>query len=359
MRFKLLYKKQPIFGLDIGNTNVKMAQIRRAGRRIKLLGYGMAAIPQGAIVEGIISDPEAIAEAVRTSIHENVWGKISAHAVAAALPESRVFTRIIKLPQIDERQLEEAINYETQQYIPMPIDDIYIDHQVVGQEKDKTGKIVGTNILLVAAPRAIVDSYNKFFEALGVMPKSLEISLSAIIRATVPAEDSSKSILVADLGSVATDIAIVHQTLRVTASVPIGGVNMTAAIAKDLKIETNQAEEVKCRFGIVESGLQSKLITALSPAIGGISSEMKKMIKFYEERGQSVQNGKVSQIILSGGGASLPGLAAEVEKQLGLPTSIGNPWANLTIHPLKPIPKTVAPIYSTAIGLSLLELKND
>lgn len=357
MRFKLLYKKQPLFGLDIGNSNVKMAQIRRSGRRIKLLGYGMAPIPEGAIVEGIISDPEALADSVRQTIKQQVWGKINAHAVAAALPESRVFTRILKLPQLERSQLDEAIHYETQQYIPMPIDDIYIDYQIVGFEKDKTGKVVKSNVLLVAAPKAIVDSYNKFFEALGVVPTSLEISLSAIIRAVISESLASESVLVADLGSVATDIAIVRNTIRVTASVPIGGDQLTEQLTKGLKIEPAQAEEIKTRFGLAPSGLQAKVTPALTPALTSIASEIRKMIKFYEERSGISETDKVAAVVLAGGGASLPGLTDFLEKQLNLPVNVGNPWANLSIHPLKPIPRQVAPVYSTVIGLSLQELQ--
>lgn len=263
MRTDLLYKKEPLFGLDIGSHTIKIVQIKRAGKGAKLVGYASVPIPTGVIVEGIIADPEAMAKAVQAAIKQPAWGKISARHVALSLPEARVFTRVISLPAMAQDQLAEAIHWETQQYVPMPVDDLYTDYEIVGRTSAKSGEEPKQEILLVAAPRAIADSYIKFCEIIGITPSIIEISLGSVVRADITSEQNQAHTLVADLGSISTDIAVYNQSIKLTASVPIGGDKLTKIISDKLKISPEQAEEVKCKFGIAQSDLKSKVNAAI------------------------------------------------------------------------------------------------
>ncbi len=353
MRTDLLFKKEPLFGLDIGSHTLKIVQVKKAGKAIKLVGYGNVQIPDGAVVEGIIADPEALAKAASSIIKNPSWGKISARHVALALPESRVFTRIISLPVMDDDQLTEAIRWETQQYVPMPIDDLYTDHEIVEQLPHKPNDEPRQNVLLVAAPRAIVDSYIKFCEFLNITPSIIELSLSAVVRADIAFDQSSDHTLVADLGSISTDIAIYNKSLKLTASIPIGGDKLTEIISSKLKISPEQAEEVKCKFGLGESDLKSKVSAALSPQLTTLVTELRKVIKFYEQRDSEQNERKISAVLLAGGGAGMPGLTEYLENALGTKVAVGDPWQNLSTYPLKPLPRSVATVYTTSIGLAL------
>lgn len=357
MRTNLLYKKEPLFGLDIGTHTVKLVQIKKAGKIAKPVGYSSAPIPKGAVVEGIIADPEAMAEAVAPIIKKPSWGKISAHHVALALPEARVFTRIISLPVMEKAQLTEALHWETQQYVPMPVEDLYTDFEIVGRSVAKAGEEPKQEVMLVASPRAIVDSYIKFCEFLGITPSVIELSLGAVVRADVSADQIEQHTLVVDLGSLSTDIAICNESLKLTASVPIGGDKITEIIHTKLKITTDQAEEIKCRFGIAESDLKNKISAAISPQLTTLVTEMRKVIKFYEERGTDSSNQKIGSVLLAGGGAGMPGLVEYLKSALEIEVAVGNPWQNLSTYPLKPLPRNVASIYTTAIGLALREMQ--
>lgn len=357
MRTDLLFKKEPLFGLDIGSHTIKMVQIKKAGKSTKLLGYSNVPIPHDAIVEGIIADPEALAEATLSAIKKPNWGKINTRHVALALPEARVFTRIISLPIMEQEQLAEAIRWETQQYVPMPIDDLYTDYEVVGQAPAQGSGDPNQEVLLVAAPRAIVDSYIKFCEILNLTPSVIELSLGAVVRADIPLAQTAGHTLVADLGSVSTDIAIYNKSLKLTASVPIGGDKFTEIIQDKLKISAEQAEEVKCKFGLGESDLKSKISAAISPQLTTLVAELRKVIKFYEQRGTKQNDHKIESILLAGGGAGMPGLTEYLENALGTNVAVGNPWQSLNTYPLKPLPRNVASIYTTAIGLALNEVR--
>ena len=346
-----------MFGLDIGTHTVKMVQIKKVGKVAKPVGYGTASIPKGAIVEGIIADPEALAEVVGPALKKPAWGRMSAHHTALALPESRVFTRIISLPIMEQAQLAEALHWETQQYVPMPVEDLYTDFEIVGRSVTKPGEEPKQDVMLVASPRVIVDSYIKFCEIIGLTPSIIELSLGAVVRADVSAEQAKSHTLVIDLGSLSTDIAIYSGSLKLTASVPIGGDKITEIIHTKLKITLEQAEEIKCRFGIAESDLKSKISAAISPQLTTLVTEIRKVIKFYEQRGAGQSSHKIGAILLAGGGAGLPGLTEYLKSALNIEVAVGNPWQNLSTYPLKPLPRNIASIYTTAIGLALMEMQ--
>ncbi len=356
MRTNLLYKKEPIFGLDIGTHTIKMVQIKKNGKVAKPVGYASAPIPKGAIIEGIIADPEVMAEAIVSRLKKPNWGKISARHAALAIPESRVFTRIISLPIMDQSQMIEALHWETQQYVPMPVEDLYTDFEIVGRSATKPGEEPKQDVMLVASPRAIVDSYIKFCEIIGITPSIIELSLGAVVRADISASQTKDHTLVIDFGSLSTDIAIYSGSLKLTASVPIGGDKITEIIRSKFKITNQQAEEIKCRFGIAESDLKNKVSAAISPQLTTLVTEIRKVIKFYEQRGTSQSSQKIGLILLAGGGAGMPGLVEYLKSAIGIEVAIGNPWQNLSTYPLKPLPRNVASIYTTAIGLALLEM---
>jgi type IV pilus assembly protein PilM len=151
MRIPLVYHDQPIFGFDLGSRTAKMIQLKHAGKQMEVVGYGNATFPEDAIVEGIIVDPQEIVAALKPLLKDMSYGRINATRVAASLPVAKVFTRMLELPPMNPTDLGQAVRLEAEQYIPVPLADLYIDYETIeaGTEKQE--------VLMVAAPRAIVD----------------------------------------------------------------------------------------------------------------------------------------------------------------------------------------------------------
>lgn len=348
MRVPLIYKNRPLLGFDVGSRTVKVVQLKRAGKSTKVVGYGYANFPGDAIVEGIISDPEAMATALAPLFSASGIGALTARRVAASIPVAKVFVRTLQLPPMDKSDMVQAVRLETEQYVPVPIDDLYIDfEQLDTLAKDKI------EVLMVAAPRAIVDSYMKLFEVLGLEVDSLELSLAAITRGMISANSSNQTSLVVDFGSRSADFAIFDKVIRLTGTISVGGDLLTDMMVKDLQITADQANEIKYKFGIADSGLKPKIESALANQLSTISTEIKKAIKYYQER--SEQKHPIQNVVLAGGSASMPGLSEYLFAQLGIPVSVGNPWQNIEIGSLPPVSPREAPMYATAIGLALRE----
>ena len=347
MKVPLIYHDQPIFGFDLGTRTAKMIQLRPSGKSMQVLGYGYANFPGDAIVEGIIVDPLEIAHALEPLMKQMSFGKITATRVAASLPVAKVFTRVLELPQMAAADLGAAVRLEAEQYVPVPLPDLYVDYEII----DTVGET--SQVLMVAAPRAIVDSYLKLFDLMKLEVIFVESSLAAVTRSVLAATPLKQVTLVADIGAGSIDLTVVDKVIRLTDTIALGGDNLTLELVNVLGITREQANEIKARFGLGESNLQPKIEAALKKPLGTITSEIKRVIKFYQDRGN--HKSSVEAIVLTGGSASMPGLVEYLAKQLGMPVSVADPWAGLSVKHIQPVSKLDAPMYTTALGLARLE----
>ena len=349
MRVPLIYREKPIFGFDLGTRTAKLVQLKPNRKGYEVLGYGYANFPAEAIVEGIIVDPEEIASALKPLLKQMSYGKITATRVAVSLPVSKVFTRTLQLPHMEDSDLAEAIQLEAEQYIPVPVTDLYIDHEIIETTKEHI------EVLLVASPRAIVDSFMKLFEIMNLEVAFIESSLGSVIRSTSADLPKNKTTLVADFGSVSIDLTVFDQVIRLTDTIAVGGDDLSESLVKALGVPMDKANEIKYKFGLDTSDIQPQIMAALDRQLQIIVSEMKRVIKYYAEKGGEKHG--VESIVLSGGSAGLAGFPEYLAKQLNLPVVVSNPWKELKLHRIQEISKRDYAIYTTAIGLAKLEGK--
>ena len=347
MRVPLIYRNQPVFGFDLGTRTAKMIQLKPNGKGMDVLGYGYAMFPEGAAVEGIIVDPQEIVQAIKPMMKKMTYGDITAKKVVASLPVAKVFTRVLELPQMNPADLGQAVKLEAEQYIPVPLPDLYIDYEIIetGPERNE--------VLMVAAPRAIVDSYIKLFELLDLEVAAIESSMAAATRAIVAATQLNRPTLVADIGSTSIDLTVHDKVLRLTDTIAMGGDTLTEQLVKDLGIGREQANEIKYKFGVGPSGLQPKVMASLGAPLNKMCAEMRRVIKFYQDRG--AQKRKIEAIIVGGGSASMSGFLEYMAAQINLPVIVADPWQGLNMKHLSAVSKFDAPMYTTAIGLARLE----
>ena len=347
MQVPLIYRNKPLFGFDLGNHTAKMIQLQPNGKYMKVLGYGYADIPDDAIVEGILVDPDIVVKALEPLLKQMSYGKITATKVAVSLPTSKVFTRLLELPPMSDSDLAQAASFEAEQYIPVPLPDLYVDYEILKKSGDMN------EVLMVAAPRAIVDSYIKLFDLLGFEINSFESSLSAVTRAIAASSPFKGATMVADFGSPSLDLTIYDGGIRLTDSVAVGGDHLTQTLMDKLGLDFHRANQVKMKYGLGESGLQSQIVVALEPQLSLIVAEIKRVAKYYNER-KDCKN-LITTLLLTGGAAAMPGLVEYFAPLVGMEVAIANPWLGLEVKGIQSVNKADIPLYATAIGLARLE----
>jgi type IV pilus assembly protein PilM len=314
-----------------------------------VLGYGSIQYDKSAIENGEIVNVEVIAKAIKELFEENLIGNISTRRVAMSLPVARTYNRVLTLPPIKERELPEAVLLEAEQYIPVALDELYIDFDTIS----KTPK--GYEVLLSAAPKKIVDSYIKLVELLDLEIAALETSISASGRLVGNAENNDMPTILVDCGSLSVDITIYDKKLIVTGTIPGGGDTFTDLIAKKLDVSQQVAYTIKTKYGLGVSKKQKEIVEALDPILSSLTKEIKKMIRYYQDR--SGGTGKIEQIITMGGGANLPGLSEHLTNELRLPARMCSPWTNIDFDKLQPPNSIEKSMYITVAGLSLINTK--
>ena len=330
-------------GIDIGSKSIKIVELVKDSNNWNLKSSG--AIGYNGLSPDKMTDEKefvALSEILRKTIKQI---GINEKEVNLSLPEQLVFTRIIKFPLLSDEEIVSAVKWEAEQYIPIPINEAVIQHQVLSRN-DATAQ---TSVLLVAAPKAIVEKYVKIARLAGLNPVAAETELTALARSMSP--ETGTSILL-DLGANSTDMAITTGLKVVfTRSIPVAGEAFTRAVAQSLGINPNQAEEYKKTYGLSAEQLEGKVKSALEPIFRTVIDEIKKAIHYYqtEEKGEMP-----TSIVISGGASLMPSLVSYLTSVLGVETILGNPFGKITMD--TETAKSLAQyssIYGTAVGLAM------
>jgi type IV pilus assembly protein PilM len=334
-------------GLDIGSKTVKIVELSRDKGALNLKASGIVG-HKGKTPENAKDDKELapLAETIK-KLHKEA--KVSSREIVIALPEQHVFTRTIKFPLLTDAEISSAVKWEAEQYIPIPVSDAIIQHQIIERKEDTTPAQVV--VLLIAAPKVLVEKYAKVIEMSGLKLAIVETELTALVRSLAPKEQVA---LIVDFGARSTDIAISRDARLVfSRSIPTAGEAFTRAISQALDIDEVQAEEYKRTYGFSESQLEGRIKKALDPVFKTVSDEMKKAIHFYqsEEGGDSPRSA-----ILSGGTAAIPGVSSAFTELLGIEVVVGNPFSGVAVDPqAAKLLSGFAPHYSISVGLAMRE----
>lgn len=338
-------------GLDIGFSSIKMVVVSQKDNAPKLISLGMVASPKPGIVSDAELDLESVSQAIKTLVEEV---KPPTKDVVIALPESRIFTRVIyDLPFLSNEELSQAIVYAAEEFVPMPIQDVNLNYQVIFRSPHK-GPNSRTVVFVVASPKTLINKYISVLQNAGLRPQSIETEVIAVSRALVTNNQFSPTTLIIQLGALTTDYAVVSEGLiLLTRSISTGGIALTRAIAQSFNFELVQAEEYKKVYGVLEDQLEGKLYQILKPIVDVIVAEGRRVIQAHE--GQNPQLG-VKRVVLTGGGAQLPGIVQFFANSLGLEVQEADPWSGVQMDPnLKSKIANEGPMYSVALGLALRE----
>jgi len=331
-------------GLDIGSKTIKIVELQKEGDSIKLNGSGVIGY-KGISPDKFKQENELVSLAqIIKKLHKE--SKISTKDVVIALPESKVFTRVIQFPLLTDQEIASAIKWEAEQYIPIPVNEAIIQHQIIS--RDEKGVTPGVRVLLIAVSRSLVEVYVKLLQTAGLNAIRAETELLALTRSLSPVDKTS---LIIDFGATSTDIAICEKgLLSFSRSIPTAGEAFTRAVSQNLNITPLQAEEYKKAYGL-SSQLEGKIKTALNPVINLVSDEIKKAIFYY----QSEEKGELpSVVILSGGSSGMPEVVTYLSKILGLEIVVGNPFSRVSLSPeVLKIISPYFPLYSIAVGLAM------
>lgn len=315
-----------ILGVDISSTSVKMVEITRQQGLFHLKDYGIEPLARGLVADKNITDTEAVSEVIS---HLNRNRSFSSKSVATAVSGASVISKVIDMDSaMSETEREARIRLDADQYIPYPLEEVNIDFEVLGPSLTDEGQ---SRVLLVASRSENVEQRVEVLALAGLDAKVVDVESYAIERAFQLIVDSlpgqPQNVALIDIGHYQTTLYIAKEGEFIYSREQLfGGGQLT--------------ESIQNRYGLTyeEATLNKRNMTlpddyhheVLMPFLDAIVQQITRSLQFYFSSSQSHQ---VDHILLSGGSASIAGLASMVEQKLGSRTSIANPFANMTISP--------------------------
>ena len=345
------YKDKPLFGLDVGHGSIKVMQLTpgEKAKKAAVAGFGHIAFEPSAVKDGVIVRPEVLAAAAQELFARHIVGAITTKRVAITVPVARCFTRAITLPKLSKKELAEAVQLEAEEYVPVPVADLYLDYTVVRETAENL------ELFVVAVPKKIVDSYLLFTRMIGLETVLIQTTLDGVARLFQQDKQSDVPSVLVDFGSLSADISVFDKSLIVSGIAPGGGDIFSSLIARRLGVNHQEAHLIKTKYGINHSKKQAEILAAVEPTLAQVVKEIRRIIRYYEERYGTER--KIAQVVTVGGGTNMPGLPEYLTNQLRIAARTYDPWLYLDTKQLPTPSHTERLLYTTVAGLALVNPK--
>ncbi|MCK5850369.1 MAG: type IV pilus assembly protein PilM [Kiritimatiellae bacterium] len=319
-----------ILTLDIGASRIVLAEFSsiKSGAP-ELTNYGIGRID---IAGDSNDDPSAyIITALRGVM---ATCAIKPAPLLLSLSGQSVFPRYVKLPPVSRDKIAQMIQYEAEQNVPFPIDEVVWDYQLMEGDTGEGEQ----NVMLVAVKLETVERLSDCVLAAGLEPEVVDVSPMALYNAVrYNYSDVQECILVLDIGARSSNLMFMEGRRIFSRSIPVAGNSITKEIAKQLDVSFDEAEALKIEHGFVafggvyagpESEVADKISKIVRNVVTRLHAEVNRSINFY----RSQQEGSAPQLVLlTGGGSITPHLDTFFREKLRVEVAHLNPFINLAV----------------------------
>lgn len=303
-------RPKSVLGLDIGSHSIKAVEMTMTDNIVAVTGVGWEAIPS----------PELVSETIHAVIAGN---NLRAQRVVTSISGRSVIVRYVPMAAMGQQELEQAIRYEADKYIPFDLDEVQLGCQAVGTA---TGDQV--RVLLVAAKMQLVEGHVGQLAAAGVRPAVVDVDLFALANAfelcnrTGELAGEDQSVALVDIGAAKTSIVILRgKDVFFTREVYTAGHALTDVIARRFGVDATEVERMKEDPGDALQSMQAAIVETLEE----LGNEIRLSFDYYENQFDH----QVSKLYLSGGSILFPGIAEGLGHVLEVESERFNPFSYL------------------------------
>lgn len=317
---------QGFFALEFGEKSVRVGDFETKSGTIVTISAGLSPLSHDIFTAETDDVVRLTEDAIRKLITDS---KISKKSVNIIIPDSQSYSRIIEMPLLTEKELVSAIRYQADQFIPIPIEKVNIDVEIMLEDKINKKLLV----LLVAAQKSIVNRVMSICEKIGLYPESLETQMSASIRffefaltqgtSRTDSPDPQKHILIANIGVSAT-VIYVFDMIKLLAvqshSFPIGVDFFAKAIKTNHSFDDAQVTDLLENSGFEQASSSVDVNAVLTPIFAEFASEFVRYIISLREKAKI----NVNDLYLMGEGSKIKGMDVKLGSTTGLKTQVFN-----------------------------------
>ncbi|MCL6520699.1 MAG: type IV pilus assembly protein PilM [Armatimonadetes bacterium] len=362
MIFSGLLSKEGVVGVDVGSSSIKIVYAEPTRQGAHISNVTICPTPLNSIREGVVTDVKEVAGAIQFAMRS---AGIKASAALAAIAGPGVIVRHVKMPKMTEAALRKTIYFEASKYISASVDESVVEFEIVGDAEDEQ-----MDVILVAAPRAMVESKVATLEEAGLEPLAVDVEAFAVLRALVEQNPDfsimEKNIAILDMGASHTEINLVSKgSLALSRNIPIAGSSLTNAIKNVKNCTDDEAEQVKYAVDLSEilkaDGVtEDPVLRVVQPLVDELLREIRRSINYYQSQlPDGSPEMSFDELVLTGGTSRLKGLGAYTTSRLNVPVTIGNPalsrMIDTSVYPTELSAEDI-PLLTVAFGLAIKEI---
>jgi len=357
-------------GLDLEQSSIAAAQVKSSRTSQMLTAVAVRDIPEGLVFEGEVVDVDGLANELKSFWKQ---GRFAGHRVRLGVANQKIVVRTLEFPQIDEKELRSAVEFQAQEAIPIPVEEAILDYQVLSTVAGEGG-VLRQKILLVAAQKEMIGQFMAVAAKAGLTIEGIDLQAFALARALTrqvsfidqgaPADRAESTALV-NIGTGVTNLVVCVNALpQFTRVINLGCDALVQALVGNRGIKAPEAEVLRTTVGLSGEAPEG-LIGDLEPeTIGEIhqvldttcetfSDEIRRSIDYYHTQ---EHDGQITKILITGDGSLTRNIDEYLTQALHLPVEIGNPLVTIGENRsgLSPVElEAVAPRLAIALGLAL------
>lgn len=345
----MLFSSKKMLGLDIGTSTIKMAEVDVTRRGATLVGFALCPTPPRAIISGEITEPVAIADAIKSLIAEM---RTKRKFVSSGLWGASVIVKRITIPQMEEKLVAGQIRWEAEQYIPFDINEVNIDFSVLRGYQSNPSSM---DILVVAARHEAAFVHQDIIRGAGLSCAVLDISGFALANCFLKNWESARGQTVAifNIGASLTNFVVIENSEIVFCrDIPVGGLNYTMEIQKALGVSVEEAESMKISASTGQA-VPDEVMNTIAATHEAVAEEIQSSIDFFLNTTPGIP---IQQCFVTGGGSRTPNIVNVLSKQTKIPMDVLDPLKKMRVNERNLNPTFVSEIRdfaAVAIGLGL------
>ncbi len=342
----------PSVGLDIADESLKFTELINTKNGIRVGRFGERSIPPGVIESGKIKNPKKMQEILFSLRQEE-----KLKSVRVSLPEEQVYLFKLRLEKLGLVHIRESIELALEEHVPLSAADAIFDYEVLSQDAQNV------ELQVAAVPKNIIESYLDIFKEAQIRVQSFELEAQAIERAVIKKGDS-ETYMIVDFGEKRTGIFIISRGIVMfTSTLDVGGVMLTNMITKNFKINFEEAEKMKRKYGLERNTPNKELFSVLLNSVSVLRDDIVKHFLYWhthkDEEGKN--NPPIKKIIMCGGDSNLIGLSEYLSVSIKSPVEMANVWVNImdTERYVPEINFERALSFTAALGLALRDYNDN
>ncbi|PYE56382.1 type IV pilus assembly protein PilM [Deinococcus yavapaiensis] len=386
---RLLNSRPAAIGVELGTSAIKIVALK-PGSPPQLTHAVMLPTPVGAMRDGLVVEPARVAAELKTALSK--YGIAAKYAVTA-VPNQSAVTRNILVPRMDRKDLDEAIKWEAERYLPYPIDDVTLDYDLL-DDPTTLPEEQSMEVVVAAAPTEAIARQIEVLRLAGLEPAVIDLKPFAALRSLRPQphgtgskvdlsntqstkhDPASEVALLLEIGASSSVLTLTRgDRLLITRNIAIAADDFTTALQRAFDLDFNAAEDVKIGYATATTPTEdeedllnfdlsreqyspARVFDVIRPVLGDLITEIRRSLEFYR-----VQAGDlvVDRTYLAGGGAKLRGLAAAIGDALGFRVEVVSPWKHVAIDESRfdmGFLHNNAPEFTVPLGLALRGVSN-